>query len=309
MKIFVSIASYCDELLFFTLRDCYQKAEKPENLVFAVIDQNDASQKDAIDALSFADQIRYVYINKMETFGVSWARNMAFSLFDNEEYLLQIDSHTYFEQGWDDNLLTQYTKILEKSAKPILSVYPYAFCFDADEQPVFTKPTGEFVMELRPHPDTSLTDDCAVLRFRAGHVKTTEPVNGCHIAAGFIFTKSAFIEEIPYDPYLYFHGEEQSLSVRAYTRGWDIYHPTWIPLYHHYKESGVSYTNQHWHESVRDKRRLKHAQLKQRSQERVNRLFYGDGMLGSAYGLGQVRSLGDFIRFSGIDYFNKKIIR
>ncbi len=309
MKIFVSIASYCDELLFFTLNDCYQKAANPSNLVFAVVDQNEASQKDAIDALSFSDQVRYVFINKMETFGVSWARNIAFSLYDGEAYLLQIDSHTYFEQGWDESLLKQYSQLREKSAKPILSIYPYAFRFDDNKQPVFTKPSGEYVMELRPHPDTSLTDDNAVLRFRAGHIKTSEAVNGCHIAAGFLFTSADFIEEVPYDPYLYFHGEEQSLSVRAYTRGWDIYHPVWIPLYHYYKESGVSYANQHWHESVRNKRSLNHAHLKQRSQNRVNRLLYGDGMVGSAYGLGQVRSLTDFIRFSGIDYVNKTITR
>lgn len=309
MKILVSVASYCDELLFFTLKDCYGKADKPENLIFAVVDQNDSSQRNSIEELSFSDQIRYVYINKMETFGVSWARNIAFSLHDDEEYLLQIDSHTYFEEGWDSNILQQYSKVLENSEKPILSVYPYAFHFDDNDVPVFKKPSGQYVMELRPHPDTPLTDDSAVLRFRAGHIKTTKPVSGCHLAAGFIFTKASFIEEVPYDPFLYFHGEEQSLSIRAYTRGWDIYHPAWIPLYHYYKESGVSYTNQHWHESVRDKRSLKHTHLRQRSKERVNRLFYGDGMIGSVYGLGQTRSLSDFIHFSGIDYQNKKITR
>lgn len=309
MKIFISVASYCDELLFFTIKDCYEKASSPKDLVFAIVDQNNHSQKSIVDELCFSEQVRYVFIDKMETFGVSWARNIAFSLLDDEDFLLQIDSHTCFEEGWDESLYEQYSEIEKISVKPIITTYPYGFEFDSNHKPIYKKPSGNYVLELRPHPKTPLTEESAVIRFKAKNVKTSEPVNGCHIAAGFIFTKTSFIEEVPYDPYLYFHGEEQSLSIRAYTRGWDIYHPVRIPLYHYYKESGVSHNNQHWHESVRDKRSLKHDHLRKRSRERINRLFYGDGMIGSCYGLGQIRGLDEFIQFSGIDYLNKKVDR
>lgn len=309
MKIFISIASYCDELLFFTLKDCFQKAKYKESLIFAVVDQNEKSFKHEINNLSFATQIRYVYIHKLETFGVSWARNIVFSLFDNEDYLLQIDSHTLFEENWDEKLLEQYNTLLKISKKPILSTYPYDFQFNEKGEAVYKENSRKWVLELRPHPDTLLKEDSAVLRFRAEHKLSDTAVHGCHIAAGFIFTSSIFIEEIPYDPYLYFHGEEQSLSIRAYTRGWDIYHPTWIPLYHHYKKSGTSYLSHHWHNSISDKRALGAEYLKARAIKRINRLFYGDGMIGSIYGLGNVRTLEEFINFSGIDYKNKTIQR
>ena len=302
MKIFISIASYCDEVLFFTINDCFLKAKYPQNLTFGIVDQNDKSQREKIDALEFSNQIKYVYINKLDTQGVSWARNIAFSLWDNEEYLLQIDSHMTFEENWDETLMQQHNDLLKTSPKPIISTYPYDFQFDEDYKPVFKKPSGEYVLELRPHPDTSLKKDNAVLRFRAGHTKSTKPVNGCHIAAGFIFTSALFIEEVPYDPYLYFHGEEQSLSIRAFTKGWDIYHPTWIPLYHCYKKIGASHATHHWHESIDNKRALKSTYLRQRAIKRVNRLFYGDGMKNSIYGLGNVRTLDEYIKFSGIDY-------
>jgi len=311
MKIFISIASYCDELLFFTLNDCISKAKFPQNIIFGIVDQNDSSQKEKIDQLSFSSQIRYVYINKLETYGVSWARNIAFSLWDNEKYLLQIDSHMFFEENWDETLKEQHSSLLEKSQKPIITTYPYDFQFDENNNPVFKKPSGTYVLELRPHPDTKLEEDNAVLRFRAHHTKSSEPVNGCHIAAGFVFTDASFIEEVPYDPYLYFHGEEQSLSIRAYTRGWDIYHPTWIPLYHCYKKinttSTTSYISHHWHKSVESKRALSYSHLLKRSKKRINRLFYEDGIKGSVYGLGQTRNLEDFSKFSGIDYTNKTI--
>jgi len=307
VHIFISIASYCDELLFFTINDCFIKAKNPENLRFAIVDQNEKSQKQEINKLNFASQIKYVYINKLETFGVSWARNIVFSLWDNETYLLQIDSHTLFEKDWDESLIQQHTKLLTISKKPIISSYPYGFKFDENNNPVFKKPSGQNVLILRPHPETRLEEENAVLRFRGEHVKSDEAIEGYHIAAGFIFTNASFIEEIPYDPYLYFHGEEQSLSIRAYTRGWSIYHPKWIPLYHYYKTRGEDYKTHHWHKSIEKKRSLSYAYLKERAKKRINRLFYGDGMKNGVYGLGNEKTLNDFINFSGIDYKNKTI--
>jgi hypothetical protein len=307
MKIFVSIASYCDDLLLFTIKDCILKAKNKENINFAIVDQNQDSKKNEIQQLSFSKQIKYLFIDKLETFGVSWARNIAFSMWDGEEFLLQIDSHMLFEQDWDINLIEQYQNLEQHTKKIIISTYPYNFSFDKNNNPVYKIPSREYALILRPHPDCSLEKDNAVLRFRAEHIKSSKPVIGCHIAAGIIFTSSNFIDEIPYDPYLYFHGEEQSLSIRAYTRGWDIFHPSWIPLYHNYKKAGQSYLTHHWHKSIEQKRSLTYAQLKERAKHRINRLFYGDGMKGSIYGLGETRTLKMFSEFSGIDYKNRLI--
>lgn len=308
MRIFVSIASYCDDLLMYTLSSCFNNAKNKDALVIGVVDQGDETQKEIIDALPFSKKIKYVFIDKFETQGVSWARNIAFSLWDFEEYLLQIDSHMHFEEGWDELLIRQLDSLKDQSKKPIISTYPFDFQMDENQQPVYKKPSGKNVMVLRPHPDTNLTEDNSVLRFRAESVRSDVPLPGCHMAAGFVFTLGRFIEEVPYDPYLYFHGEEQSLSIRAYTRGWDIYHPTWTPIYHCYKRADISYGAQHWHESVRDKRKLSTTYLKSRSKDRLNELLYGDALSGSAYGLGRDRSLEEFSNFCGIDYIKKKII-
>ena len=276
MKIFISIASYCDELLFFTINDCISKAKNPQNISFGIVDQNDETQREKIEDLDCKDQVKYVYINKVDTLGVSWARNIAFSLLDGEDYLLQIDSH---------------------------------MLFDEDNKPIYKEHSQKYVLVLRPHPDTELEVDNAVLRFRAEHKLSDNPINGCHVAGGFIFSSSDFIEEIPYDPFLYFHGEEQSIAIRAYTRGWDIYHPNKIPLYHHYKKINTQYSSQHWDKNVESKRTLSASYLKTRAIQRINRLFYGDGIKGSVYGLGEVRTLDEYIAFSGIDYKNMTINR
>lgn len=307
MKIFISIASYCDDLLTFTIKDCIKKATNPENIFFGIVDQNDSSQISNISQLPFSKQIRYIYINKLDSQGVCWARNIAFSLFNNEDYLLQVDSHMLFEEDWDSNLIEQYQKLKKVILKPIISTYPYKFSFDDKGEPSYKKPTGKTILVLRPHPEAFLEEDNAVLRFIAFHKFTKTPVHGCHLAGGFIFTSSNFIEEVPYDPFLYFHGEEQSLSVRAFTKGWDIFHPTWIPLYHCYKQPKIEHETHHWYKSVDSKRVLSSSYLKQRAINRINRLLYEDGMKNSVYGLGDVRTLDDYIKFSGIDYKNRTI--
>jgi hypothetical protein len=139
------------------------------------------------------------------------------------------------------------------------------------------------------------------MRFQGRHLFTDQPVMGCHISAGFLFAAGHFVEEVPYDPYLYFHGEEQSLAVRAFTRGWDIYHPLVVPLYHLYKTEGTPYSTHHWYGETDAKRAFQSAYLTERAKQRLNRLLMGDGLPG-AYGLGTARSMDQYRELSGIDY-------
>lgn len=303
--IFVSMASYLDPMLFFTLQNAIDKAEFPSLIRFAIVDQHVNDQRAAIAALPYARQVRYLNVHPQDTQGVSWARNLAFSLYDGEQYLLQIDSHMCFEQGWDSKLRAQHRALLERSAKPIISTYPYRFDL-VDGVPVYTPSEGKTALVLRPHPETPLGAGDVVLRFIGRHMFTEQPVAGCHVAAGFLFCGGQFIEEVPYDPYLYFHGEEQSLAVRAFTRGWDIFHPTWTPLYHLYKEANTAHETHHWHGEVDARRSFTGAYLTERAKLRLTRLLCGDGLPG-AYGLGTVRTLDEFAAFSGIDYRNKTI--
>jgi hypothetical protein len=304
--IFVSIASYEDPLLLFTLRHAVAMAQRPELLRFAVVDQNKEDQRAAIRALPFAGQVRYCHLHPQDTLGVCWARSLAFSLYDGEAHLLQIDSHTCFEQDWDASLRRQHARLAAVSERPILSTYPYPFTL-ANGAPVYDRPAGDTVLVLRPDPEQRpFADGSPVLRFHARHLFADRPVPGCHVAAGFLFCAGALVEEVPYDPYLYFHGEEQSLALRCFTRGWDIYHPAWIPLYHLYKQPDAVHAQHHWHGEVAAQRAFAMRQLDDRATARLARLVSEEGLPGP-YGLGTARSLDDFATFSGIDYRRRAI--
>ena len=61
------------------------------------------------------------------------------------------------------------------------------------------------------------------------------PILGAFIAGGFLFGPSSIVGEVPYDPELYFYGEEIAMSARLWTSGFNIYAPNRLLLFHLYK--------------------------------------------------------------------------
>ena len=56
------------------------------------------------------------------------------------------------------------------------------------------------------------------------------------------------MSEVPYDPELYFHGEEITLAIRAFTHGYTLFHPPEHVLWHEYTRY---YRQKHWDDHVR----------------------------------------------------------
>lgn len=303
-KIFISVASFVDPYLSFTIQNACESAKHPENLVFGVVDQAPDNRRQSLNDLKLNAEIRYIHIDPVESRGVCWARSLVQSLYNDEAYYLQIDSHTYFEKDWDIRLISQLQSLSKTNQKPMLSVYPYGFEFEEDRPVVKVRVGQQTTLVLRTKPNEELEEKNPVLHFRAEHQKIREPVLGFHVAGGFIFTHGQFVNEVPYDPRLYFHGEEQSLAVRAYTHGWDIFHPPEIPLYHLYKQPDNAYTTHHWHKDWDQKRDYAWHELRASAIERLIKLLYEQQDLG-AFGLGSVRTLQQFAEFSGIDYLQK----
>lgn len=305
-SIFVSVASFCDPLLNHTIRDGVNKADHPARICWAVVDQHPHDRGSELRPVLGASSLRYMQIHPVQSRGVCWARSLAGTLFQGEDYLLQIDSHTLFEPGWDSELIKQITELRLRSAKPVISIYPYGFEFvEGQAVPAPVSAPG-MLLVFRTAPGTTIADDHLTLTMQAIGQPATEAVEGFHLAGGFIFAPGAFVQELPYDPRLYFHGEEQSLALRAYTHGWDIYHPVHIPLYHHYKPANSSHATQHWQPQWEQERDFKFSELTHAAHERLRDLIDSRRDLG-VYGLGSKRTLKSFAAASGIDYANRRL--
>ena len=137
--------------------------------------------------------------------------------------------------------------------------------------------------------------------------QSKEIYRGFLISAGFLFSESCMIEDVPYDPNLYFEGEETTMSLRLFTNGYDVFHIPRIPLFHCY----VDYSNSakrpmHWNEEEDKDRAIKWTDLQSKSKKRIERIIHQD--LTNIYGLGTSRTLNDYKNFTGIDIKNKKIV-
>ncbi|WP_239056574.1 UDP-N-acetylglucosamine-transferase [Wenzhouxiangella limi] len=110
-SIFVSIAAFCDPFLRFTIESLFKQASVPETLVLGVVDQSAEPIGPWLAAQPFADQVRYLHIDPLHSRGVCWARHLAQTLYDDEAYFLQVDSHTWFAARCDDALRAGDRKI------------------------------------------------------------------------------------------------------------------------------------------------------------------------------------------------------
>ena len=307
-EILVTIASYIDPLLMQTLMSAMGNADNPYRIRFAIVDQNEYTLRYELEKLSFINQIAYVFMPITDSRGVCFARALTQSLLGTEDYVLQIDSHTIFDKGWDTSLIMQYDELASDGSSPILTAYPHVFKMEnglAVKSPHEDGKTLTFMVD----DSTTITEDDMTLKFTPVYTDTDKALKSIHIAGGFIFSSRQFILDIPYDPYMYFSGEEQSLALRAYTHGYDLYNPHNIPLYHLYKKANVSHMEHHWNEVHESKRTIKWTTLNSISLSRLKMLITGDCRLGIAYRLGSIRTISEFAKDTGIDYTNRTITR
>jgi hypothetical protein len=300
MTIFISIASYCDPVLGFTLARARATARHPEQLHFGVVDQSPAGTPQPSASEVAPCKLSYVRVEPVYARGPCWARALAMSLYDNEDWFLQIDSHMDFDPEWDVRLVTQEQALLPGRLGVVVSAYPNSFVFE-NNCPV-RRPATDKVLAHVVKPGASFEPDHPVLGFEAHPVNVETPIPGFHLGAGCLFAPGSFVEVFPYDPWFYFHGEEQALASRLFTHGWDIFHVPGVPVYHLYNnaDAGGPSRPMHWDAAHDAQRSRTWWSLEQRSRARLAALVRDEPL--GVYGLGRVRSMADYANFSGIDY-------
>jgi hypothetical protein len=300
MSVFVSIASYSDPILGFTLARALATARWPEQLHFGVVEQSPASRPPPNASRLKPARLSYVRIDPVHARGPCWARSIAMSFYDGEDWFFQIDSHMDFDVHWDERLISQAQALSPGRKGVVLSAYPNPFVFEGD-RPV-RRPATQKILAHVVKPGTAFEPDHSVLSFEAQPIERDEPVAGFHLGAGCLFANGSMAQAFPYDPWFYFHGEEQALALRLFTHGWDIFHVPGLPVYHLYNtaESGAPPRPMHWDAEEERLRAAPWWGLEERSRRRLTALISGAPL--GAYGLGSIRSLTDYARFSGIDF-------
>jgi len=132
-RIFVSIASYRDPEAPHTLHNLFAQAAAPSRVIAGVCFQCSLEGDEDADCLDLSAlrpewmaNVRELRVPWREARGPVWARFLIQTkLLGDEEYLLQIDSHTRFVPSWDAKLLAMLGRC--PSPKPILTTYPLPY--------------------------------------------------------------------------------------------------------------------------------------------------------------------------------------
>lgn len=294
MSIFVSIAAYRDPQLVPTIEDCLAKARHPEALRFGVCWQHGPEE----ERLPFADDPRFriLDVDWRESRGACWARAEIMGLYDGEDYFLQLDSHHRFAPDWDLVALRQLERT--GSPKPVLTAY--ATAFDPDDPASF----GSEPMQM----DFDRFTPEGIVLFRPsvipGWRDRERPLRARFLSAHFLFAPGAFVREVPYDPELYFTGEEITLAVRAYTHGWDLFHPTEIVVWHEYTRAYRPH--KHWSDHRHDNGiTTAWHERDAASKERVRRFLAEPH--GGPLGCGTARTFAEYEAYAGLSFRHRRV--
>jgi Glycosyltransferase (GlcNAc). len=129
-----------------------------------------------------------------------------------------------------------------------------------------------------------------------------EPIPARFYSAHFCFADGIFCKEVPHDPEYYFHGEEISIAVRAFTWGYDLFHPHKIVAYHEYTRKGRT---KQWDDDKEWGKRNEHC------HKRNRKLFGMDNEVQDVdfgiYGFGPVRSLRDYEKYAGLSFKKRAV--
>jgi glycosyltransferase involved in cell wall biosynthesis len=285
-KICVLIAAYRDPELLDTIKSCLEQAEHSDRISFSICWQGAAEVEWQVGELSAIPNCRVSYYDHSQCQGVGWARLITQTMVGDEDYVLQIDSHSRLAKDWDSKLIEMVEELPEKS---LLTAYPASY----------DPATGEVQPDAQPYSiGANFFNDYGVLVLQACTTVVDTPHQGYFLSAGFIFAPTAILG-IPYDPGMIFNGEESSLAARYVTNGWNIYHPHEVFIYHNYgrPEAHRPFTDQ----NMVDRELASYGRYREIMGMDDTNWDYG------VYGLGSVRSLEEYQQLCGVNFRERSI--
>lgn len=212
--IYISVASYRDPECQPTVEDIFLRADNPERLRVAIIDQR--MEDDPVAPCSqpkrpcdedpeqpickYAHLIDAFEISAPLSIGPVFARHLANRMYRGEYFAMQIDSHVRFIEHWDTSLVMQWKEA--KNEMAVISTYLSDIIDSIDP-----------VTHENRHPNrpimckTGYEGNGKMKHLR--HGQQPEGLPGIHgeptlhpfWAAGFSFARGHFVVQVPYDQY------------------------------------------------------------------------------------------------------------
>lgn len=197
--IFVGLVAFKDLELDNTVKDIFAKADKPEEVVVGIVNQDETIYK-----YNGEYKVKVLHEKPADFLGYCGCRVRMMELYNDEEYYLQVAPHSMMKKGWDSYFVKQLNKYDKKT---ILCRIPWDV--KVDRQTATEK--GIKYIKTFGMPDVVETEE---------RLDYEEGKEVYFTYAGQIFCHGQWLKDIPYDPYLWIWGEESDICVRSYAKGY-----------------------------------------------------------------------------------------
>lgn len=220
-KIFVSIAAWRDPFIINTVKSIYSNAYKPDEVTVGVIFQGYEEDRWMVQGLQdIHKNVKLLWVHALDApINLCEIRGrMMRNLVTNEDYFLQIDSHTKMAPEWDVSLIAELHVAESKFGKCIIQGHSALFHF-------WSEPFVQPPLTSVPDAETFFSQGSTLY----GHVQM-KPENTLvkekFFNANSVFSRTSFIYEVPQPDEIPFDWEQPIMSMRTWTAGYEIVSPT-----------------------------------------------------------------------------------
>jgi len=261
-KIYLQIPAYRDTELAPTLLDLLENAEHPDDLRIGVLWQR-AEEDRLPEAVRENPNVEIVERPYQRSEGCNWARAELQKRWQGEPYTLFLDSHHRFIPAWDRHLIEMHEALKRTGVqKPLITAYLPSY--DPNDDPGARAPNP---LQIRTR-----SRERGMLIYLVGYPipmwrSLEAPVPARFASLHFVFADGTFNREIVMDEQVYFFGDEVTLALRAFTHGYDLFHPHYVLGWHLYDRTATRTT--HWDDHS------DYGERNERSCYRLRDLFLG----------------------------------
>lgn len=301
-KILVSMLAYREKDLLGAVRSLWDNAYNKDGLIFSIVSEQSKPELHADLSFIPKDQLVYHKLDLSEYRGVMWSRWKTSQVELDYDYFFQTCGHNIFVKDWDLVSIKEYNKAKEMAGhdKVILTVSGAEYSIASDGRIMIDDvPSGRTQNSYHRHindtyipgygfPDvTWFTDDLL------------EPA--VYWQGSYIFTTKNYLNEVPFDPDMSYHGEEIYLTIQSWCRGWRFWATPKIIYYHLTvkKYPGEANPRHVTHRPWADQNKVAFWEQSSRSMIKLNKLLSGN--LEGEYGNISLDSVLDYCRVSGLN--------
>lgn len=233
-NIFLNIASYRDPELLPTILDCLDKAKYKDRIFFGVYEEDVRHNKE----LDNIKNLVYNYQHYTKNKGTGYSRNFINKyLYKNQDFVLQIDSHSRFLKDWDVKYIEDFSKACEqfdiKDGKLVLTGFPPAYFIGEEYSDYIQRPTNNWVVPIEIIPSANY------------HIKaqdrpfTSEFELTVYASGANTFMPKEFVINSVYEKYVDPYKDQELISLACYLLDYKLAASLKPKVFHCYNNNNV----------------------------------------------------------------------